>query len=163
MTEFRLPRSNTLDVDWADLELAFRDTTGTENYLDLRTGDVLSIVPGFSDEAELRRDIAREAERFLDLHPVEVDFTRRAMSSFVDSLPESIERRKLANAFSRAGGLTRCMELLRDDGPRLARWHRFEQAHFWRHVHEVLRLAGIEPYSPPPAVELFEDTSGSSG
>ena len=54
-----------LDVDWADLELAFRDATGTENYLDLLSGEVLSVVPGFSDEEESRDQIRKEPRRFL--------------------------------------------------------------------------------------------------
>jgi hypothetical protein len=152
-----------LDVDWADLELAFRDATGTENYLDLKTGEVVSVVPGFSDEAELREEIAREAHRFWLLTPVDVSFTRAVMEAFVSSLSSGLFQRKLKNAFSRSGGLTRCMELLKDDGPMLAQWHRFEQSRFWRHVMDALREAKVEPYSPPPAVELFEGTSESSG
>lgn len=160
LLEFRLP---VLDVDWADLELAFRDATGTENYLDLKTGEVVSVVPGFSDERELREEIGREAFRYHLLLPVELAFTREVMEAFIGSLSSSLIQRKLKNAFSRSGGLTRCMELLRDDKPMLAQWHRFEQSRFWRHVLAELRAAKVEPYSPPPAVELFEGTSESSG
>ena len=43
----------TLDIDWADLEIAFRDA-GSESHLDTESGDVLSIVDGFDDERDLR-------------------------------------------------------------------------------------------------------------
>jgi hypothetical protein len=161
MWEFRL---SLLDVDWADLELAFRDATGTENYLDLNTGEVVSVVPGFSDEAELREEIGREPARYLDLHPVDTAFAREAMTAFVKQLPRAELRTKLEVALHhKTGGLTRAMEHLRADAAQLAAWHRWEQARFWRHVDEVLRGAGVKPQSPPPAVELFEGASESSG
>jgi hypothetical protein len=150
-----------LDVDWADLELAFRDATGTENYLDLDTGEVVSIVPGFSDEAELREQLGRDPSRYLDLPPIDTTFARRVMKEFIETLPKEDLRRKLEVAFRKTGALTRCMEHLRGDERSLGSYHRFEQLRFWTHVEAMLRLAGIRPQTSPPSVELFEGSMGS--
>jgi len=52
----------TLEIDWADLEIAFRDNvSGVDSFLDLETGEVVAII----DENDLdARNVAREPERF---------------------------------------------------------------------------------------------------
>lgn len=151
-----------LDVDWADLELAFRDATGTENFLDLSTGEVLAVVPGFSDEDEIRDQIAKDRARYLALDPVDTAFAREVMRAFIKGLPTSDMKRKLEVGFRKTGALTRCMELLDEDKAALSSFHRFEQMRFWEHVARTLREAGVEAQTPPPSVELFEGFEGSS-
>ncbi len=147
-----------LDVDWVDLELAFRDATGTENLLDLESGEVLCIVPGFEDEGELRDLIGKDPGRYLELSPVDVGFARTVMRDFLATLPGGPLREELAAGFKKTGGLTRCMELLDNDASTRGAYHRYEQARFWAHVDDVLRYAGVEPQSAPPTVDLFEGT-----
>lgn len=145
-----------LDVDWADLELAFRDATGTENLLDLESGEVLAIVPGFMDEEELREQVRRDPGRYLELSPVDVAFARQVMRDFIATLPAGPLRTKLEVGSRKTGALTRCMDLLEDDEATRGAFHRYEQGRFWAHVDEVLRAAGVQPYSAPPTVDLFE-------
>lgn len=152
-----------LDVDWADVELAFRDATGTESFLDRDSGEVLSVVPGFSDEHELRELIRKEPRRYLRLEPVDTAFAREVMRAFIAALPGGALKRKLEVGFRKTGALTRCMELLSEDKAALSSFHRFEQARFWEHVEDTLREAGIEPQSPAPSVELFEGAEGVDG
>ncbi len=152
-----------LDVDWADLELAFRDATGTENFLDLLSGEVLSVVPGFSDEEESRDQIRKEPRRYLPLTPVDTGFARDVMRTFIQGLPAGELKGKLEAGFKKTGALTRCMELLDEDRAALASFHRFEQARFWEHVDAEVRAAGVEPQTPPPSVELFEGFEDVSG
>lgn len=151
-----------VDVDWADVELAFRDATGTESFLDRQTGEVLSVVPGFSDEEEVRELIRKEPRRYVRLEPVDTAFAREVMRAFIASLPSGDLKRKLEAGFRKTGALTRCMELLSEDKAALSSFHRFEQARFWEHVEGTLRDAGVEPQSPAPSVELFEGFEGSS-
>jgi hypothetical protein len=145
-----------LDVDWVDLELAFRDATGTENLLDLESGEVLCIVPGFEDEGELREQVGKDPGRYLELSPVDVGFARSIMGDFLATLPNGPLREELTAGFKKIGGLTRCMELLDENAATRGAFDRYEQARFWAHVDEVLRYAGVQPQSPPPTVDLFE-------
>lgn len=145
-----------LDVDWLDLELAFRDATGTESYLDSDSGEVISVVPGFSDEADLREEIERDPERYVRLMPIDTGFARDVMRRFVERLPEGPLRRRLFAAERKTGAYTRCLAILREDEPVLASYHRFEQASFWDHVERYLEERGIAPERRAPSVDLFE-------
>lgn len=150
-----------VDVDWADVELAFRDATGTESFLDRSTGEVLSVVPGFFDEEEVRDLLEREPSRYLPLEPVDTAFAREVMRAFIAQLPRGSLRQRLDASLKKTGGLTRCMELLDEDKEALSSFHRFEALRFWDHVERTLREAGVEPQSAPPSVELFEGFEGS--
>lgn len=145
-----------LDVDWFDLELAFRDTTGTENHLDLETGEVVSVVAGFVDEQELRAILKRDATRFVSLPPVTATDARVFMADFVDSLEPSEARKSLKVTSVGAGSLTRCVTLLREDDAMLGRYYRFEQLRFWEHVERFLKENGVQASSRTPSVDLFE-------
>ena len=150
-----------VDVDWLDVELAFRDTTATESFLDQRSGEVFSVVPGFPDEAELRGLIAREAVHFVRLTPVDTAFARDVMRRFVERMPADTLQRRLVALQRKTGAYTRCLALLKQDAGLYASFHRFEQSLFWDHVESYLAEVGIEPVSRPPGVELFEDSLAS--
>ncbi|MCP4503724.1 MAG: hypothetical protein GY822_27675 [Deltaproteobacteria bacterium] len=145
-----------LDVDWFDLELAFRDTTGTENHLDLETGEVVSVVPGFVDEDELRSLVNREKERLVSLPPLTATDARAFMADFVESLEVGEMRKSLKATSTGAGSLTRCVTLLRGDDAMLGRYYRFEQMRFWEHVEVFLTNLGVQATSRTPSVDLFE-------
>jgi len=153
----------TLDVDWGDLELAFRDATGTKNFLDGLTGEVVSVVPGFSDAEELMEMIARQLDRFARITPLSATHAREVMGKFLERL-EPQRKQSFAAAGLKPGklgpgGLTKCLALLRDDEALLARYYRFEQTSFWRHVESFLAGAGISPSTRTPGVELFEGSA----
>lgn len=147
------------DIDWLDIELAFRDTTRTESYLDRETGEVLSVVPGFSDEAQLRAAIRRSPARYFRLVPVTTEYARDVMHRFVGRLPASATQRRLLALQRKTGAYTRCLALLQQHPALLEDFHRFEQSAFWDHVERDLTNAGIVAGSRPPGIELFEGPS----
>jgi len=146
-----------LDVDWADLELAFRDATGAENYLDRDSGEIMTVIAGFSDEEELKESLSKHPERFLRIPSIDAAHGRAVMANFIGTLPPSSMKVKLTKTSTGAGALTRALTLLREDDALLQRYYRFEQASFWRHVESFLAASSISPASPAPAPELFED------
>ncbi len=150
-----------LNVDWADLELAFRDATGIENLLDKQSGEIVSLLPGFSDEKDLRDLIAREPHRFVAIEPIGAGFARQVMAAFIDHEPDSKLKQRLTAAQSGSGSFTRCLALLKDDDLALSRYYRFEQMHFWRHVEEQLTAQGVTPATRPPGIDLFEGRARS--
>jgi|GEM_PF-867834 len=146
----------TLDVDWFDLELAFRDTTGTDNYLDTQTGDIVSVVAGFADEKELRGVLLKDPQRFVHLPPLTAVDARRFMGQFIDSIEAGYMKRRLQSQRHGAGSLTRCVAILRTEPAMLSRYHRFEQSAFWEFVEGFLRDHGVVPADRAPTVDLFE-------
>jgi hypothetical protein len=144
-------------VDWLELELAFRDSTGTESYLDTRSGEVVAVVPGFSDEADLRQRIAEDPDRFAQIEPVDTSYSRAVMRSFIHDVATGELKARLEEAESaQFGGLKRCLDVLGEESGALNKYHRFEQSRLWSHIEAFLDAQGVTADSRPPSVELFE-------
>jgi hypothetical protein len=147
----------TLEIDWADVEIAFRDA-GTESYLDQDSGDVLSIVDGFDDERDLRERLARFPGRFVRIVPVDKAFSSAVVDRFIARQKPAIAR-KLRDEFSGAGGLSRVMATMRDDKALLQSFSRYEQAELLRHIEAFLASHGLASADQAPGLELFEGTA----
>ena len=146
----------TLDIDWADLELAFRDATGTESWLDRETGEVMTLVRGFDDERDIRDKLKRFPSRFLKLPPLDKSFTHDALAAFVERAPGPVQT-KLREALAQGpGGIARAMAVLNDDKPALTSFARFEQAELVKRVESFLAGHGLRAGTEPPAPDLFE-------
>ena len=148
-----------LDIDWEDLELAFREVTGTENYLDTLTGAIMSIVDGYDDEEETRALIRAEPHRWLPIIPLAPDDVRIHTSQFIEQLPPGTFRFQLQSVISSPGGLGLSEGLIKTK-PSVARhYFQFIQAAFWDHVQAFLRQYGLASTRPIPQLELFEDVA----
>ena len=145
----------TLDLDWADLELAFRDATGAESYLDSESGEVVTLVRGFEDEKDIRDKLKRFPKRFVRIVPVDKGFTKDVLDEFVRRQQGAL-RKQLEAALAGAGGIARTMALLHDNKPALAAFSRLEQNELVRVVEEFLAQHGVKSGSAPPAPDLFE-------
>src|SRR5688500_14848757 len=146
----------TLDLDWADLELAFRDATGAESYLDSVNGEVLTLVRGFDDEKDIREKLARFPGRFVRIQPVDKSFTKECLDAFIARQPKGSLKKKLEDAAAGPGGIARAMAVLNEDKPALASFARFEQAALVRLVEGFLATHDLRAGTEPPAPELFE-------
>jgi hypothetical protein len=147
----------TVEIDWADVEIAFRDA-GTESYLDQESGDVLSIVDGFDDERDLRERLARFPGRFVRIIPVDKAFSSAVVERFI-ARQKPAAAKKLREAFSGAGGLSRVMTQLREDKALLQAFSRYEQAELLRHIEVFLASHGLASADDAPGLELFEGTA----
>ena len=145
----------TLNIDWADLELAFRDATGAQSFLDQESGEVLTLLRGFDDERDIKDKLKRFPDRFLKLAPLDKGFTHAALAQFIGRVTGPLHN-KLRAAFEGPGGIARAMALLQDDKPTLASFARFEQAELVRAVESFLSAHGIRCGIEPPAPDLFE-------
>jgi hypothetical protein len=148
---------HTVEIDWADLEIAFRDA-GTESYLDRETGDVVSIVDGFDDERDLRDRLARFPGRFVRIVPVDRTFSTRVVERFL-AAQKGPRARPLRDAFVGAGGLSRVMAALRDDKHLLQAFARYEQAELLKTIETFLASHGLSSAEQAPGLELFEGTA----
>lgn len=155
------PRMRTLTVDWADLEIAFRDATGAESFLDKETGEVVTLMKGFEDEPELRQKVNRSPGRFLLLPVVDASFSKDVLHAFIARMQKSPHKDKLAEAEHGAGGFARSMQMLRDDKALFASYSRFEQAALMKRVETFLGEHDIAPADAAPDVDLFEGLSST--
>lgn len=143
-----------LDIDWADLEIAFRDA-GTESYLDKESGEVVSIVDGFDDERDIRERLTRFPGRFARIVPVDRAFTADVVSRFVQSQKGAMKK-KLTEAAAGPGGLSRFMTTVREDKSVLASFARVEQAELLKKIEAFLQAQNVSSKETAPALELFE-------
>ena len=144
----------TLAIDWADLEIAFRDA-GTESYLDTESGEVLSIVDGFDDERDLRERLSRFPGRFTRIVPVDRAFTDDVIARFLRTC-RGAQKTKLTEAAAGPGGLSRFMAALREDKAASSSFSRFEQAQLLTAIETFLRAHDIASKETAPGLELFE-------
>lgn len=151
----------TLDIDWADLEIAFRDATGAESWLDRDSGEVVTVVEGFEDERDVRERIKRFPGRFLRVEPLDASFTRDVLAVFIARLARGPRQALLEAAATGPGGIARAMALLREDKPTLAAFSRFEQSELVRRIEAFLARHGLRSGTTPPPPELFEGIASS--
>ena len=148
-----------IKVDWHELELAFREISDTKNYIDIFTGAILSIVPGFEDEEEIHQLISQNPHRIIEIQPLNADFGRLTMREFIQQNITQELRDELGLALAGPAGLTNSMNIIRQDGERLSQYQRFEQELFWQHVHTFLEGCGIAPTNRAPQPELFHEVA----
>jgi len=147
----------TLDLDWMDLELAFRDTTDTESYIDRNNEELVSVLPGFPDEIELRDMIQIAGDQYVRIAPVNTNFSKTVLLQFIKQLSGHAILKKLELAEAGVGSYAKSIQILRQDKEVLQLYYRFEQDSLWSHILEALASAGIEPATSPPEPELFEE------
>jgi hypothetical protein len=144
----------TLDIDWADLEIAFRDA-GSESHLDTVNGEVISIVDGFDDERDLRERLARFPGRFVRIVPVDTQWSTAVLHRFVARQKGRLKE-DLVDAISGAGALSRATAVLKDHKSAWTAYSRFEQAELLKHIEQFLDAHGLQSEEAAPGLELFE-------
>ena len=148
-----------IKVDWNELELAFREISGTKNYIDVFTGAIVSVVPGFEDEEEVHQLINQNPHRLIEICPLDANFGRAVLRRFIQQNIAQDLRNELTQAMDGPAGLTYSMNIIKRDGESLSQYHRFEQELFWEHVNTFLVDCGILPTNRAPQPELFHDVA----
>jgi len=137
-----------LDVDWADLEIAFRDAiSGVQSYLDLGSGEVVVIIDEHDLDAE---HVARCPDRFLPIPAFSTSEGIEVLREFVAQLPSSELRRRLEFHCQAPGGLKRCLEILAESARLFDRFTRFEEQAIFERLHWWLAAHGIQAQQLPP-------------
>jgi hypothetical protein len=138
----------TLDIDWADLEIAYRDSsTGIESYLDRETGEVLNVFDREQPEWGLVR---RQPERFLRVPGYRSDEARAVLRGFVQQLHASATRATLERALQEPAALSRCSEILSQSAQLLDDFAHFEERAIYERLLLWLGALGICAEQPPP-------------
>ena len=137
--------------DWSALETAFEhNAPETHSYLDLKTGQVVTIVDSRPEDEEKRQLIRRSEGRFVHLDPASSREQYRWMERFVSSVSDPPLRERLLIAIDGKGAFRRFKDVLLAFPAERERWfaYRSELLHF--HIQTWLDHMRIEVANAPP-------------
>jgi hypothetical protein len=148
-----MPRPVTLN--WTEFETAFeRNAPGIESYLDLVSGDILSIVEGQADAAERRVRVGRSPESFVRIEPASSREQYRWMERFVVTVGDAALRERLLIAIDGKGAFRRFKDVLLNYPGERERWFGYRADLLHYRMKAWLEQAQIEPTAPPPWGEV---------
>jgi hypothetical protein len=140
-----------ITVNWSDLEIAFeRNSPDQESFLDLETGDLLSIMEGEPDAPARRAKVANNQTRFLRVDPASSREQYRWMERFVGSVQDMALRERLLVAIDGKGAFRRFKDVLLAFPAERERWftYRSELLHF--HIQTWIEHMEVQFSNPPP-------------
>ncbi len=148
-----------LELDWDALEIAVeRNASDTESFLDLATGNVVTIVAG-DVEAPLRRaQVTENLRAFLRIEPASSREQYRWMERFVGSVAEEGLRDRLIMSIDGKGAFRRFKDVLLAYPAERERWFAYRAELLHWHIHNWLAEHGIESSAPPPWGEIQPPT-----
>lgn len=142
-------------LDWDALEIAVeRNASDTESFLDLTTGQVVTIVSG-DPEAPLRRqEVSENIRNFLRVEPASSREQYRWMERFVGSVADEQLRERLIISIDGKGAFRRFKDVLLAYPAERERWFTYRADLLHWHIAEWLEGHEIRPSNPPPWGEV---------
>jgi len=156
-----------LSIHWDDLETAVeRNASDTESFLDLKTGQVVSIVSGEPEAPSLKRRVAGDIEHFIRIDPASSREQYRWMERFVSSVSDAALRQRLIIAIDGKGAFRRFKDVLIAYPAERERWFSYRADLLHWHIHNWLKDHGIAPVNdapwgdakPPPELPQADET-----
>ena len=112
--------------DWSALETAFEhNAPETHSYLDLKTGQVVTIVDSRPEDEEKRRLIRHSNGRFVHLEPASSREQYRWMERFVQSVADGALKDRLILAIDGKGAFRRFKDVLLSYPVERDRWFQY--------------------------------------
>jgi hypothetical protein len=160
-------------INWLDLETAFeRNSPDTESFLDLKTGDVVTVTQGAVDYAETRARVQNGGEQYMRVEPAASREQYKWMERFVAQVTDETLRERLVIAIDGKGAFRRFKDVLLNYPVERERWFAYRGELLHWHIKKWLEkeeLAGKDgpPWSPPaePREEdvVLERPAGQGG
>jgi hypothetical protein len=150
----------SIPINWTDLETAFeRNAPDTESFLDLRSGDVVTLSEGAVDFQEQRAKVQTGGDSFIRIEPAASREQYKWMERFVAGVTDEALRERLVIAIDGKGAFRRFKDVLINYPTERERWfsYRADLLHWaiqkWLEKEE-LQPIDLAPWgSPPPPVE----------
>jgi hypothetical protein len=140
-----------LAIHWDDLETAVeRNAPDTESFLDLTTGQVLSIVSGEPEAVALKRKVAASIDSYVRIDPASSREQYRWMERFVSSVSDEALRERLIIAIDGKGAFRRFKDVLIAYPAERERWFSYRADLLHWHIHNWLNDHGITSTSEAP-------------
>ncbi len=140
-----------LQLDWDALEIAVeRNASDTESFLDLTTGQVVTIVAG-DPEAPLRREeVSENIRNFLRVEPASSREQYRWMERFVLSVADEQLRERLIISIDGKGAFRRFKDVLLAYPAERERWFSYRADLLHWHIQNWLESHEIGTTNTPP-------------
>lgn len=140
----------TLDIDWIDLEIAFRDTaSGMRSYIDLVSGEVIAVG---SEPDPRQRELDRDPDRYLEVPLYSSDQGVEVLRTFVTDLVAGVERQRLNSALETDAPLRRCEEVLAENALLYERFCLYEEQIIFERLLLWLVSMGVCTRDVPPTM-----------
>lgn len=137
--------------DWTALETAFEhNAPETHSYLDLETGEVVTIVDSRPEDDEKRLEIRRSSGRFVHLDPASSREQYRWMERFVASVEDGALKDRLILAIDGKGAFRRFKDVLLSYPVERDRWFQYRANLLHIYISGWLRSKDIALGSHPP-------------
>jgi hypothetical protein len=137
-------------INWTDLETAFeRNSPDTESFLDLRSGDVVTVQQGAIDYSEQRAKVQVGGDQYLRVEPAASREQYRWMERFVASVTDEALRERLIIAIDGKGAFRRFKDVLLNYPADRERWFTYRGDLLHWHMQKWLEKEKIQPKEPP--------------
>jgi hypothetical protein len=144
-----------VELDWDALEISVeRNASDTESFLDLSTGQVVTITAG-DPEAPLRRqEVGENIRNFLRVEPASSREQYRWMERFVGSVADEGLRERLIISIDGKGAFRRFKDVLLAYPAERERWFTYRADLLHWHIHQWLGEHEITASNAPPWGEV---------
>src|SRR5689334_11865531 len=144
-------RMKKIPIHWDDLESAFeRNAPDTESFLDLTTGQVVSLMAGDPEAPSLKQKVAGNITNYTRVEPASSREQYRWMERFVGSVTEPALRERLVIAIDGKGAFRRFKDVLLAYPAERERWFTYRADLLHWHMHNWLQERLLEPTTVPP-------------
>lgn len=138
-------------IVWDDLEIAVeRNAPNTESFLDLTTGQVVTIVSGDPEAPSKRYEVSENIRNYVRIEPASSREQYRWMERFVASVSEDPLRERLMISIDGKGAFRRFKDVLLAYPAERERWFSYRADLLHWHIFNWLEEHKIEPASEPP-------------
>jgi hypothetical protein len=138
-------------IDWDALETAVeRNAPDTDSFLDLESGQVVTVVAGDPEAPLMKRRIAEHIESYLRVEPASSREQYRWMERFVASVADPPLRERLIISIDGKGAFRRFKDVLLAYPAERERWFSYRADLLHWHIHNWLLAHDIESTVPAP-------------
>ncbi|MSP63973.1 MAG: hypothetical protein EXR72_27255 [Myxococcales bacterium] len=151
----------TVPIRWTELETAFeRNSPDTESFVNAATGEVVAIVEGQPEAAELRGRVISGGEGYIRIEPASSREQYKWMERFVVSVEDEALRERLVISIDGKGAFRRFKDVLLNYPAERERWFSFRAGLLHWHMQLWVEREQIESTEPAPwgAVEAPEES-----
>lgn len=127
-----------------------RNAPDTESFLNLTTGQVVTIVAGDPEATLLKQQVADDIRNYLRVEPASSREQYRWMERFVASVSDDALRERLIISIDGKGAFRRFKDVLLAYPAERERWFSYRADLLHWHIHNWLESSDIEPASEPP-------------
>jgi hypothetical protein len=138
-------------INWTDLETAFeRNAPDTESFLDLRSGEVLTVAQGAIDYAEVRAKVQAAGDSCVRIEPAASREQYKWMERFVAGVTDEALRERLVIAIDGKGAFRRFKDVLLNYPTERERWFSYRGDLLHWHMQKWLEKEQLQPKEAPP-------------